>query len=100
MMTPEVALSPRQQLLQLWLHSPDLGSSVVAWSFYDGTAAQRSDDDLPKKPPYPSALHAMRDGWRVLGIAPARPSAPGHEFRTSFLPHEIVLERFQEPTHV
>jgi hypothetical protein len=90
----------RQQLLQLWLHGPSLDSGVVAWSLYDGTSTTTADDDLPGTPPYGSALAAMRDGWRVVGIAPARVSTPGHEFRTSFLPHEIVLERLLEPAHV
>lgn len=100
MTTAAAAPHLRQQVLQLWLHGPDLGSSVVAWSFYDGSVPRPADDDQQLKPPYPSALHAMRDGWRVVGIAPARPSVPGHEYRTSFLPHEIVLERLLEPTHV
>lgn len=92
--------TPRQQVLQLWLYGPSLDSSVVAWSLYDGGAPAMPVDDLPAQPPYANALDAMRDGWRVLGIAPARPSIPGHEHRTSFLPHEVVLERFQEPAHV
>ena len=91
--------APRQQLLLLWLAGPDLASGVVAWSRYDGNAAERPADDLPDGPPYPSALAAMRDGWRVLGIAPAPTSQPGHELRTGFLPNEIILERL-ESAHV
>jgi len=91
---------PRQQVLQLWLHGPQLDAPVVAWSLYDGAAGETQADGLPDKPPYASALHAMRDGWRVIGIVPARVSIPGHEFRTSFLQHEVVLERLQENAHV
>ena len=86
----------RQQVLQLWLKTANLDAEVVAWSFYDGAAAAKpAVDNLPVKPPYGSALEAMRDGWRVVGIAPARVSTPGHEHRTSFRPHEVVLERLQ-----
>jgi len=90
----------RQQVLQLWLQGPNLDASVVAWSIYDGATREAPTDVLPDKPPYASAIQAMRDGWRVIGIAPARVSIPGHEFRTSFLQHEIVLERLLENVHV
>lgn len=99
---PTAAPSPsaaRQQLLLLWLSGADLGSNVIAWSSYDGATGEREPDSLPEEPPYASALDAMRDGWRVLGIAPARPSQPGHESRTAFLLNEIVLERL-EAAHV
>lgn len=94
-----LATSTRQQLLLLWLSGPDLGSNVIAWSTYDGTTPDREADGLPESPPYPSALDAMRDGWRVVGIAPAQTSAAGHESRTAFLLNEIILERL-ELTHV
>lgn len=89
----------RQQLLLLWLAGPDLGSNVIAWSSYDGTTAAREPDSLPEAPPYASAEAAMRDGWRVIGYAPARPSEVGHESRTAFLLNEVVLERL-ETAHV
>ena len=90
----------RQQVLQLWLHGPQLDAPVVAWSLYDGATQKAPDDLVPDQPPYGSAMQAMRDGWRVIGIAPARPAIPGHEFRTSFLHHEVILERLQESAHV
>jgi hypothetical protein len=95
----EPAPGTRQQLLLLWLAGPDLGSHVIAWSSYDGTAAARAPDTLPEAPPYPSAEAAMRDGWRVIGYAPARPSEVGSESRTAFLLNEVVLERL-ETAHV
>lgn len=95
----EIPPSTRQRLLLLWLSGADLGSNVIAWSAYDGTTGERAPDSLPEEPPYASALEAMRDGWRVLGIAPARPSQVGHESRTSFLLNEVVLERL-ETVHV
>lgn len=99
MPTVDSSSSIRQRLLLLWLSSADLGSNVIAWSAYDGTTGEREPDSLPEEPPYASALDAMRDGWRVLGIAPARPSQVGHESRTAFLLNEVVLERL-ETVHV
>lgn len=100
--SPPATDTVRQRLLLLWLATPDLGSPTVAWSSYDGTTAAREPDSLPERPPYPSALAAMRDGWRVVGVAPPQPSIPGHESRTAFLKHEILLERLerQESAHV
>ena len=86
----------RQQLLICWTQSADLGSRVVAWSFYDGASSAEAVDDLPEQPPVSSVLEAMRAGWRVLSVAPPRMSTPGHEFRTGFLHYEVVLERMQE----
>lgn len=96
---PIAETSTRQRLLLLWLSGPDLGSNVIAWSTYDGTTDSREPDSLPEEPPYASAEAAMRDGWRVIGFAPARPSAVGSESRTAFLLNEVVLERL-ETAHV
>ena len=55
--------SARQQVLVLHLTDGDLGSTTVAWAFYDGTL---SADDVQmqagseNEPPYSSVLDAMR----------------------------------------
>ena len=54
--------SARQQVLVLHLTDGDLGSTTVAWAFYDGTL---SADDVQmqagseNEPPYSSVLDAM-----------------------------------------
>ncbi len=90
---------PAQRLLQLWLGYSDLHSAVVAWSSYDPALAGRPPDELPTAPPYPTAMAAIRDGWRLIQFSPAIPPVPGAEFRTSFLPNEVLLEK-TEINHV
>ena len=86
----------RQQLLILCLATPDLGSPVLAWSFYDGTGrAPGMSGDSPA-PPFPSVLAAMRDGWRVIQIPMPLPRLPGQEHETSHLRFEYVLEKLAE----
>jgi hypothetical protein len=82
-----------QQLLILYLANSDLGSPVQAWSFYDGAGSGTGMSGDSDKPPYPSALAAMQDGWRViqLPVIPAR--APGSEHLTAQLRFEVVLEK-------
>jgi hypothetical protein len=85
----------RQQILVLWLANGDLASAVCAWTFHDAAAAApgSGDGDLP---PYPSALAAMRDGWRLIQF-PGLPTAPpGAEHTTGALKHQCVLERMVE----
>lgn len=86
----------RQQILVLYLSSPDLESETVAWTFYDGA---KSADELQmqtgdsSEPPYPSVLAAMRDGWNLMQF-PALPRyANGHEHDLGHLPYEYPLER-------
>lgn len=86
----------RQQLLILCAASPDLLSSVVAWSFYDGAGDRTSISGDADVPPYDSVLAAMRDGWRVLQLPATLRAAPGTEHETSFLKWEYVLERIVE----
>jgi hypothetical protein len=86
----------RQQLLVLCLAAPDLESSTVAWSLYDG--ARPVDDLQPqtgddKTPPYASVLRAMQDGWRVIQVPSLPTYIPGHEHETTHLPYEYILER-------
>ncbi len=86
----------RQQILILHLDSPDLDSTVVAWALYDGAAPadamqmQAGDQD---KPPYRSALDAMRDGWFVLQMCNLPRYIRGYEHEVGHLPYEYTLER-------
>lgn len=86
----------RQQVLVLCLADPDLESSTVAWSLYDGTLAedalqmQTGDSGTP---PYPNVLAAMRDGWRVIQFPQLPYYVHGHEHDTGHLPYEYLLER-------
>jgi len=87
-------MSRRQQVLVLYLATSALDSHVVGWSLYDGA----SDEPMPPveerpTPPYPTGLHALRDGWRLLQLSPLLPPAPGSEHLVSYLKHEFVFER-------
>jgi hypothetical protein len=90
-------MAQRQQILFLYLHSADLTSGVGAWTYHDASGKQphpsHGDAD---KPPYNSALDAMKDGWRVLQVPQQFPAYPGMEYTTSFLKFEFVLERMVE----
>jgi len=83
----------RQQLLILYLANSDLGSPAQAWSFYDGAGGKTGMAGDSEAPPYPSALAAMQDGWRVIQLPTLQPALPGHEHMTSYLRFEVVLEK-------
>jgi hypothetical protein len=83
----------RQQLLILYLANSDLGSPTQAWSMYDGAGGQTGMSGDSDTPPYPSALAAMQDGWRVIQLPALQPPLPGHEHQTSYLRFEVVLEK-------
>jgi hypothetical protein len=84
---------PKQQLLILYGANPSPDSPVGAWSFFDGTGQKTHMAGDGDKPPYPSVLAAMRDGWRVIQMPALRPAAPGAEHDTAFLQYEFVLEK-------
>ena len=83
----------RQQILILCLATPDLGSPVLAWSFYDGTGRATGMSGDSETPPFPSVLAAMKEGWRVIQFPMLLPRPAGHEHETSHLRFEYVLER-------
>jgi hypothetical protein len=83
----------RQQILILCLATPDLGSPVLAWSFYDGTGRATGMSGDSETPPFASVLAAMKDGWRVIQFPTLMPRPAGHEHETSHLRFEYVLER-------
>ena len=83
--------SVRQQVLFLWLSEPAMNSPVVAWAFYDGADGLRP---LPSgDQPYPDALAALRDGWRVFQVSQQQAPVPGSEHVNAHLLNEFVLER-------
>lgn len=86
----------RQQLLVLYLENPDLASKVIGFTRYDGAgdgSTITGDGDVP---PYETAVHAMRDGWRVIQLAQPSTPARGSEYDTGYLRWEIVLEKLVE----
>lgn len=83
----------RQQVLVLYLANSALDSTVVGWSFYDGTGEESPETgDLPDRP-FGTGLDALRAGWRLLSASPLRPAAPGTEYSTSFQQFEFFFER-------
>jgi hypothetical protein len=81
---------PLQQVLFLWLDKPELRSTVLAWSFYDGANPDSDVEDLP----YRSGLDAMADGWRMLAGPVAGEQAKKPDLHASHLPHQFTFERY------
>jgi hypothetical protein len=86
----------RQQLLILYAANSSPDSPVGAWSLFDGTGREKHMAGDADKPPYPSVLAAMRDGWRVIQLPQLRAPARGAEHDTAFLDYEFVLEKLVE----
>lgn len=84
----------------LYARTPDLYSSVGAWTIYDSTGAKEAHTTGDtEKPPYTSVFDAMKDGWRVLQLPQQFPAYPGMELTTAFLRFEYVLEKIVEVSH-
>lgn len=79
----------------LYLGGAALDSSVVGWTFYDGTGASEYPTGDSDEAPYKTGLEALRDGWRLFQAAQLLPPQPGHEYDTSFLKHEFWFERLE-----
>lgn len=86
----------RQKLLVLYAGNSTPESPVVAWSFYDGTGKTAFEASGDNKPPYPSVLEAMKDGWRVIQYPPMRDPVPGQEYQMGVLKFEFVLEKMED----
>jgi hypothetical protein len=89
-------MAQRQQILVLWLANGDLASGVCAWAVYDGASGDQHGSGDSDEPPYPSALAAMRAGWRLIQFPALQASPPGAEHTTGALKHQCVLERMVE----
>jgi hypothetical protein len=51
------------------------------------------DEDAP---PYPTGLHALREGWRLIQVSPLLPHAQGEEFDLAYLKYEFLFEQIVE----
>jgi len=92
---PAAGKAVRQRLLVLYLGNASPDSAVVAWANYDGTGRPVDAAGECEQPPYPTALAAMRDGWRIVGFPPIHEPLPGREYETGHLHNEFILERLE-----
>ncbi len=84
----------RQKVLVLYLADSALDANVIAWAQYDGTAKTEHMAGDAEEPPYGSGLAALRDGWRLIQMAPMQAHAPGAEFTTAYLKYEFLFEQW------
>ena len=84
----------RQKVLVLYLADSALDANVIAWAQYDGTARSQHMAGDAAEPPYMSGLAALRDGWRLIQMAPLQAHAPGAEFTTAYLKYEFLFEQW------
>ncbi len=89
-------MSVRQRVLVLYLNSSALDSKVIAWANYDGTGRSRPMAGDESEPPYPTGVHALQDGWRLIQASPLIAHADGEEFRTGYLKYEFFFEKLEE----
>lgn len=85
----------RQKLLLLYLHGSDLNTPVIGWTLYDGTGKDVVVEPVDANPPYPNAVAAMRDGWRVIQMPVLHDPPPGAEWETGYLKFEVILEKLE-----
>jgi hypothetical protein len=90
---PSVTPTLRQQLLVLYLATSALDSGVIGWSRYDGTGRSRPTTGDSDEAPYPTGLHALLDGWRLIQMSQLVNHERGHEYDTAYLPYEFMFER-------
>jgi len=84
----------RQKVLVLYLADPALDANVIAWAQYDGTGKTQHMAGDEEEPPYATGLAALRDGWRLLQMAPLQAHVPGAEFTTAYLKYEFLFEQW------
>jgi hypothetical protein len=84
----------RQKVLVLYLADSALDANVIAWAQYDGTARAEHMAGDAAEPPYSTGLAALRDGWRLIQMAPMQAHAPGAEFTTAYLKYEFLFEQW------
>lgn len=94
-----MGVTSRQQVLVLYLASSALDTSVIGWSFYDGTGATRSDSGNESEPPYLTGLAALEDGWRLIQASPLIAPASGQELQTDYLKYEFFFEKLVNTKH-
>ncbi|THD64760.1 hypothetical protein [Phenylobacterium sp.] len=89
-------MASRQKVLVLYLANSALDAPVVAWAEYDGTGETRRMAGDADRPPYPSGLEALKDGWRLFQAAQILPHARGAEFDLAYLKYEFFFEKIVE----
>jgi hypothetical protein len=80
-------------VLILALQAQNLRAPVVAWSVYGPTDAECSSPGCDERPPYATALDALRDGWRLVQYGRQPDPPPGAELRPGSISVECVLEK-------
>jgi hypothetical protein len=80
-------------VLVLALQAQGLRSPVVAWSVYGPTDGESSSSGCDEKPPYATAIEALRDGWRLVQYTRQPDPPPGAELRPGSISVECVLEK-------
>ena len=88
-----ICVPQRQRVLVLYLTDSSLDSNVIAWAEYDGTGRTERMAGDSSEPPYRTGLAALRDGWRLLQMAPLQAHAPGAEFTTAYFKYEFLFEQ-------
>lgn len=89
-------MSLRQRILVLYLSNSALDARVIGWASYDGTGQTQPTAGDESEPPYPTGVHALRDGWHLIQASPLLPHARGDEFRTGYLKYEFFFEKLEE----
>ncbi len=86
----------RQKVLVLYLSHSALDALVIGWSAYDGTGGQTHMAGDSERPPYPTGLAALMDGWRLFQASQLLPHARGEEFDLAYLKYEFFFEKWIE----
>ncbi|MGB1340718.1 MAG: hypothetical protein ACPHAN_02970 [Pseudomonadales bacterium] len=89
-------MSPRQNILVLYLSTSALDTPVIGWSRYNGAGEDPPMAGDGNQPPYRTGVDALRDGWRLIQASPLMAPAPGAEFRTDYLKYEFLFEKWVE----
>ena len=83
-----------QDILVLFQTGPELNARVFGWSRYFASNPGPIVVEDEEEPPYPTALDAMRDGWRVLHMSTLTDRPEGEAYEVGVFRFQTVLERF------
>ncbi len=86
-----------QDILVLYQTSPALDVTPVAWARHDSSKGTGIQDLIEEdNPPYPNAMAAMRDGWRVIQMSEYKHRTEEDGYELGPFPYQTVLSRFSE----